>query len=115
MKGGLALITAHDLDSAIAECQGKRDPDAKTCMMLAAFYTIRREMFGEEKDAEHSYSLAPAPAATDGIDYPGESEFAQAIDGRDPGEVWEIMDELMDTLQAIQPRLYYAVMRKIQG
>ena len=111
------MITAHDLDSAIAESQGKRDPDAKTCIMLAAFYTIKRELFGEGKDAEQipAYSLAPAPTATEGIDYPGESEFAQAIDGREPGEIWEIMDELMDTLQAIQPRLYYAVMRKIQG
>lgn len=110
----LALITANDLDSAIAECQGKRNPDAKTCIMLAAFYTIRREMFGEEKNAEPSYSFALAPAATTGIDYPGESEFAQAIRGQEPDKIWEVVDELVSTIQVIQPRLYYAFMRKVQ-
>ena len=54
------MITRHDLETAIAECQGKRNPDARTCIMLAAFYTIRREMFEEEKEVEH-YSYAPAP------------------------------------------------------
>ena len=111
------MITVHDLDSAIAECQGKRNPDAKTCIMLAAFYTIKREMFGEEKDADHlpAFSLAPAPEVTNGIDFPGESDFARAVDGRKQEDVWPVLDELMDTVQAIQPRLYYAVMRKLEG
>ena len=30
-------------------------------------------------------------------------------------EVWKIMDELMDTLQVIQPRLYNSVIRKIDS
>jgi hypothetical protein len=41
------VIRIEDLDTAIAECQGRRNPDAKTCIMLAAFYTIKREMFGD--------------------------------------------------------------------
>ena len=109
------MITAHDLDSAIAECHGKPHPDAKTCIMLAAFYTIKREMLGEGKDAELAYSFASAPEVTTGIDYPGESEFAQAIRGQEPDKVWEVVDELVSTIQVIQPRLYYAFMRKVQG
>lgn len=105
------MITKYDLDAAIAECQGKRNPDASTCIKLAAFYTIKREMFGEEKDAEPSYSYAPAPV--EAINYTGDSEFAQAIHGREPGDVWPVVEELMDTLQVLQPRLYYAVMRKL--
>lgn len=105
------MITKHDLDAAIAECQGKRDPDANTCIKLAAFYTIRKEMYGEEKDAGNSYSYAPAPV--EAVTYSGESDFAKAIHGRESGDVWPVMEELMDTLQAIQPRLYNAVMRKL--
>lgn len=108
------MITQYDLDSAIAECQGKRNPDANTCIKLAAFYTIRREMYGEDKDAEPlpAYSYSPAPSV--GIDFPGDSEFARAINGRDQEEIWPVIDELMDTINVLQPRLYDAVMRKLQ-
>lgn len=107
------MITRSDLDSAIAECQGKRNPDAKTCIMLAAFFTIRREMFGEEKEADlPSYSYAPAPDRNT-IEINSDSEFARAIDGKDLAEVFSVLDELMDTLQIIYPRLYSAVMMKL--
>ena len=106
------MITESDLNTAIAECQGKRNPDAKTCMMLAAFYTIKREMFGEEKHAESpSYSYAPAPVAV--IEADGNSDFARAIDGKEQEEVIPVLDELMQTLSVIQPKLYDAVMTKL--
>ena len=108
------MITERDLDAAIAECQGKRDPDAKTCMMLAAFYTIRREMFGEENKAERfsEYSYAPPPDRNT-IQIDSGSEFARAIDGRYQEEIFPVLDELMETLHIIQPRLYNAVMDKL--
>ena len=107
------MITETDLKAAIAECQGKKNPDASTCIKLAAFYTIQREMFGEEKDVEHvpSYSYAPAPENT--IDFDSGSEFAELVNGREQKEVMPILDELMSTLQVIQPRLYDAVMGKL--
>jgi hypothetical protein len=105
------VITKHDLETAIAECQGKQNPDSKTCMMLAAFYTIRREMFGEEKEAEH-YSFAPAPVRNI-VEINSDSEFARAINGMDLDEFYSIMNELMETIQIIQPRLYDAVMMKL--
>ena len=105
------MITETDLNTAIAECQGKRNPDAKTCMMLAAFYTIRREMFGEEKEAEPSYSYAPAPVAV--IETDRDSDFARAVDGKEQERVIPVLDELMQTLSVIQPKLYDAVMAKL--
>ena len=104
------MITKKDLDSAIAECQGKRNPDARTCIMLAAFLTIKRELFVEEKD--DGYSFAPAPVRNT-IEIDSESEFARAIDGRDQTEIMPVLDELMDTIRIIQPRLYDAVMMKL--
>ena len=35
------MITEMDLQEAIAECQGKRNPNADTCIKLAAFYIIK--------------------------------------------------------------------------
>ena len=47
------------LDEAIAECQGQRNPDSKTCMMLAAFLTIKKELYPEHYSPP-GYSFAPA-------------------------------------------------------
>ena len=105
------MIRLEDLDSAIAECQGKRNPDAKTCIMLAAFLTIKRELYGEEKNAVQ-YSYAPAPDRNT-IQIDSGSEFARAIDGRDADEILPIIDELMGTIAIMYPRLYSAVMMKL--
>ena len=108
------MITQQDLKQAISECQGERNPNANTCIKLAAFLTIQRELFGEEKQAEQfpAYSFAPAPIRNI-IELDSESEFARAVDGRDQEDVLPVIDELMETLQIIQPRLYNAVMMKL--
>lgn len=103
------MITKKDLDSAIAECQGKRNPDASTCIKLAAFYTIKREMFGEETLPAYSY----APASDPVIVCDEDTEFARAIDGRRQDEILPVINELLVTLSVIQPRLYNAVMDKL--
>ena len=110
------MITEHDLEQAIAECQGERNPNANTCMKLAAFYTIRNEMFGKPEQYEApEYSFAAAPVDTaETINYDSGTDFSQAIDGRKQEDVWPIMDELMDTVHALLPRLYDGVMRKLQ-
>lgn len=105
------MITEHDLKAAIAECQGKRNPDASTCIKLAAYYTIHRAMFGGEKNAEQAYSYAPAPEMR--IEIESGTEFAEMVNGREQKEVMPVLDELMSTLKAIQPRLYDAVINKL--
>ena len=53
--------------------------------------------------------------AAEALTAPLNSEFFQAISGRKPAEMWAVMGELMDTLQAINPRLYNSVLRKINS
>lgn len=43
------------------------------------------------------------------------SEFTAAIAGKDMDEVIQIMDELMETLKAVNERAYADVMRKINA
>lgn len=106
------MITKHDLEEAIAECQGQRNPNASTCLKLAAFYTIRKELFGEEKEAEQPmYSYAPEPVET--IQSYGDSEFLEAVNGKNVDDVMPVMDELMDAMKVLQPRIYDSVMRRI--
>ena len=111
------MITEKDLQEAIAECQGQRNPNANTAIKLAAFYSIRRVMYGEEKTAGPlPYSFAPDPASTPEslIENDSDSEFARIIDGRPQKEVWPLLDEMMETIHAIHPRLYRAVMDRLR-
>ena len=110
------MIREEDLQQAIAECQGQRNPNANTAIKLAAFYTIRRELFGD-KEAEPlpGYSYASEPTAPEPtIINDSDSEFARLIDGRPQKEIWPLMDEMMDTIHAIHPRLYRAVMDRLR-
>lgn len=110
------MIYERDLDEAIAECQGERNPTANTCIKLAAYYTIKNELFGKMMQLpEPSYSYAVGPVETSGqkIAYKSDTEFSQAINGKDVDKVMAVVDELMTTLQAIYPRLYDAAMQKL--
>ena len=108
------MITERDLEQAIAECQGERNPNANTCIKLAAFYTIRKELFGKAEQVP-TYSFAAAPVDTaETIHYDSGTDFSQTIDGRDPDDIWPIMDEMMEAVHTLMPRLYGSVMRKLQ-
>lgn len=82
---------------------------------LATLYTIKNQMNRtEQKQPEpvQTYSLAAAPEPTGRY---GDSEFLREIEGRDMEDVLQVMDDLMDTLQVANPRVYNGVMRKIRA
>lgn len=102
------MITEIDLRKAIAECQGARDPNANTCIKLASYYTILDHMTKEETQMEQlrGSSFAAAP-------YDSGTEFSNAVRGRNMDELLPILDELMTTLQIVNPRLYAGVMARL--
>jgi hypothetical protein len=109
------VITERDLDEGIAECQGQRNPNANTCLKLAAFLTIKKELFGRDADVPAgAYSgSAPPLSMSNTVEYKSDTEFAQAIRGMDTNKVMALMDELMTTLATLSPRLYAGVMQRI--
>ena len=104
------MITEKDLKEAIAECQGQRNPNANTCIKLAAYLTIQKEMYGTQEEVIPTYSYAPSET----IEYDSGSEFSDMIRGRDYQDVLPIIDELMDALHVLNPRFYESVLRKLQ-
>lgn len=108
------MITTQDLQEAVAECLGERNPTSQTCIKLAAYYTIMDHMGMEPP--QYSFQAAPSSPPQRGggtVRYEGETEFAKAIDGLDGSTVWPVMDELMTAVQAMNPRLYAGVMRRL--
>lgn len=112
------MITEQELLEAIAECQGQRNPNSNTCIKLASFYTIldhiRDRVEQETPKSLPTYSFS-APPDPDTIIYNGDSEFADLIHGMESDRVWRVMEELMNTLSVVNPRLYNGVLRKIRG
>jgi hypothetical protein len=96
------LISIEELDKSILELE-QRDTTYVNCSKLADLYTVRDHLSGQQ-------SKQPTPLSTS-----GDSEFLQAVDGKDSVQVWKIMDELVGTLKVVNSRAYDSVMRKIQS
>jgi hypothetical protein len=58
------------------------------------------------------YSFDSGPDNT--VNRIGDTEFLRTIEGAKVDNVLLLMDELMDTLKVISPRLYNGVMRKLK-
>ena len=100
------MIHRQDLLDAIAECQGERNPNANTCIKLAAYYTILNHI----QEEPPSYSRRESE-----VKFESSSEFSRAISGKNPDAVFEIIDELMDAVQVMIPKLYRATIEKIKS
>ena len=103
------MITNDDLRAAIAECEGAKNPNANTCIKLAAFYTILNQRQPSEKVEEYSYANEPMylPA------YISDTEFGQLVNEKGVEKSLAVIDELMETLYVINPKLYNGVIRKL--
>ena len=100
------MIKEADLREAIAECQGERNPNANTCIKLAAYYTILNNL----EVPRMSYASEPA----DVVRYDSGTEFSEAIKYKNMYEVLSVVDDLMDSVQVLIPKLYEATMDKIK-
>lgn len=94
----MSLITRKDLLDAIEVCQGQKNPNANTCIKLAAYYTI----LDHTPDTD-GYSFANKPS---------DSEFMSVIKSKKMDEVLLVIDDLMEELQAVNPKLYYETMER---
>lgn len=102
------MIKLNDLDEAIAEIKGKKNQSSSDCIKLAAYLTIKTELFGGMPDTGYSYS-----GAVGTIEYSSDTEFSQKINGKSVDEIIPIIDEIMTALQRINPRLYNLAISKL--
>ena len=100
------MMTKQDLEEAIESCE-RAPMSYQNCEKLATFYAIYDHLYTE---------LSPRIERVEEtkIRVSGESDFFRMINGLESSKVWSVMEELMLTLQAVQPRLYHGVMQKIE-
>ena len=94
------MISKDELDSTILELE-MRDTTFANCAKLADLYVVRDHITSQEQKQ-------PIP-----LDVSGDSEFLQAIDGKDSRAVWLIVDDMMDSRWVTAPRVYNGVLKKI--
>lgn len=106
------MITERDLREAIAECEGTRNPNANTCIKLAAFYTILEHLGNEDKSLEMipGYSFTNSPEEK--IKY-SDSEFSHLVEEKGIEKCFSIIDELISTIYVMNPGLYRSFVKKL--
>lgn len=97
------MLTKRELLNAIKELE-ESTPTYEKCKRLVTFYQLYDYMYGEPKREERTERVVGAY---------GESEFMKVIAGKDIREVMGVMDELMSTLNVLNPNLYQGVLVKL--
>ena len=103
------MITDLDWQDVIAKCQAVSKPNETAYLLLAA------ATYMTEHDVKLSPPQHPNYSNTPPVEYDSGSEFSEAAKGKEIFGVMEVMDELMEALQLVAPRMYAATIDKIRA
>ena len=115
------MITEKEIEQAIKECL--REPvTGNKRAVLADLIIIQDYLFGEPMQAHkdpqpmpmQSYSAPPMEQVETYIETNGDSEFLKAVDGKKADKVWNLMDELVEAVKILHPRMYTTFINKVQ-
>ena len=115
------MITEKEVAQAIEQCMQEPVTGNKRAV-LADLIIIQDYLFGEPTRAQEdprpmpmqSYSAPPMEQVETYVETNGDSEFLKAVDGRKAERVWKLMDELMEAVKILHPRMYDRVIEKIK-
>ena len=115
------MITEKEIEQAIKECL--REPvTGNKRAVLADLIIIQDYLFGEPMQAHEapqpmpmqSYSAPPVEQVETYIETTGDSEFLRSVDGRKADKVWKLIDELVEAVKILHPRMYTTFIDKVQ-
>ena len=116
------MITEKEVEQAIQECM--QDPiTGNKRAALAQLFVIHDHLFGEPTRAQEvpqmpmpmqSYSEPPMEQVEIYVETNGDSEFLKAVDGRKAERIWKLMDELVEAVKILHPRMYTTFIDKVQ-
>lgn len=102
-----------EIEWAISELENE-ESGKNGYILLSALYICRDHMLGLTAPPQPvAYSGSSAKVSDETLSLYGDSEFLHTIAGLPASEAWLVMDELMEVLQAVNPKAYDGVMRKL--
>lgn len=105
------MLDATEIDIEIARLE-YMESSYPNYAKLADLYTIRNQM-NRTNEPDPEYERGFSAASNPEIESYGETEFLHAISGKRQEDVWQVIDDLMDTLKVTNPRVYSSVIRRI--
>ena len=115
------MITEKEVEQAIQECM--RDPiTGNKRAVLADLIIIQDYLFGEPTRAQEvpqpmpmqSYSAPPTEQVEIYVETNGDSEFLKVVNGRKAERVWPLINELVEAVKILHPRMYTTFIDKVQ-
>lgn len=94
------MIDLDEINKTILQLES-RDTTFAACEKLADLYIVRDHIIGQQQKQPVPLSIF------------GDSEFLKAVNGKNSVAVWEVMDELMESLKMVSPKVYVSVLRKL--
>lgn len=105
-------LNTDDYEKGVEKAKG--DLTYSSCGKLADLYTIRREHTAPERQqAEAAVQTASEIPAR--VRASGSSDFMRVVAKVDFGAALDVLDELMSTLEIVNPKAYKSVMRRLEG
>ena len=102
------MVDLDIINGTIAEWEAK-DLTFLVVERLAWLYIVRDNALMRLKDdANEEPVIMPAIAISSG------SEFMEACSKANPVKMWAVLDELMQSVQLLQPKLYQATIDKLK-
>lgn len=101
------MVDLDIINGTIAEWEAK-DLTFVVVERLAWLYIVRDNALMRVKDQTGEEPVVmPAVAISSG------SEFMEACSKANPAKMWPVLDELMETLKVLQPKLYEAIIERL--
>lgn len=106
------MITEKELLNAIRECEA--DPiTGQKRVVLADLYIIYDHLFGRSSD-DRPYSFSSnQQSESKTIDISPTSEFLGIINGKNLQKTLDVVDELMEAIRTLHPKMYDRVLDKL--
>ena len=115
------MITEKEIEQAIKECL--REPvTGNKRAVLADLIIIQDYLFGEPMQAQEAqqpismqyYSAPHMEQVETYIETDGDSEVLKAVDGRKADKAWKLIDELVEAVKILHPRMYTTFIDTVQ-
>ena len=116
------MITEKEVAQAIEQCMQEPVTGNKRAV-LADLIIIQDYLFGDPTRAQEvpqmsmpmqSYSAPPIEQVEIYIETNGDSEFLKAVNGRKAERVWPLINELVEAVKILHPRMYTTFIDKVQ-
>lgn len=113
------MLDIDEINRAIAELEAGKT-SATSCAKLADLYAVRDHTMKHEPEEYFSGYSRAAESPMRESSHPdvaavyGDSDFLNAVSGKDLTAAWKVVDGLMETLRVVNPRVYDSVIRKMR-